>query len=386
MAGMTGTFEHQSTLRLGEEGGRWPTGMSVAATTDGFSFRASKMRSGSHTRSAPMLPAANSTQGSTWYSGGCSLASSPSKRSLWKPLGGTWRDWETDSLGSRVRTCADDGSAFISGCVPNWSKETTIRTKGLLAHELTWAYYQMRRHPDHPVRKEVGESLAQTDVVSAMRTGASNAFHFWRDLRPPFAVLEVHRVDDLAGGVPDPEGELFKVVYECGLDYRSERLWGAQQDGGTFDNRVHGVAKVRIPVSFPQRKPLRLLSWGRPQVNWQPKLGDDEEYELPDGVPPEQWMPIADEIGQRADSPRLAQCRIATRAASRKAAALRRRTEVPDLQRLLLGPHAQLASLAMAEDAAVARDAGATLLRGPAPRMKQRTIFTAAAGFVRYTG
>merc|ERR1719326_2559548 len=104
------------------------------------------------------------------------------------------------------------------------------------------------------------------------------------------------------------------------------------------------------------------------------------------------WMPISDELQQRPDLPRFAQCRAATK----KCDSIRG-TETKPLQKLLLGPHASLAQLARIDpDAAKSpksREAAALRLleeRGEFPPKKvkprQHRIFTAAAGLVRYAG
>lgn len=172
-------------------------------------------------------------------------------------------------------------------------------------------------------------------------------FQFWRDLQPPFTVCQVHKADD--GRTRHPDGDLHFVTYECGLDYNSERMWGMQQTAWTYDNKIHGVAEVRIPDNFPEKRPIKLISWGAPVLNWSP---DDRKPE--DRAPPPQSMaltgdraappmvrgrtvkdafplpvtrrativqapvhsPIAHELNIRPDHPRLAQVRETTRRCS----------------------------------------------------------------------
>mmetsp|Transcript_5996 Transcript_5996/g.14289 ORF Transcript_5996/g.14289 Transcript_5996/m.14289 type:complete len:360 (+) Transcript_5996:161-1240(+) len=321
-------------------------------------------------QSAPLLPAAHSTQGITWYSGNGSLASG-ARQSCWKPLGATWRDWETDSIG-RVRSSVDESSSFVQGCVPHWGKEACVRARGVLEHELTWAYYRMRRHVQHPLRKQVGETLP--------RGGAE--INFWQDLRPPFFVLRVKRANAGGDEGPHADGELYKVTYECGLEYASEHMLGAKGEGGFSDHRIHSEALVRFSNSFPRRRPLHIVSWGEPVLNWSPTGTEDEN---PVAVDPEIWMPIAEELGVRPDDPSLEACRALTREATgRKAARDRRGVEVPELERLLLGPHASLPRLAAAtQNLLKDRD----LCHGPpGPRKRAHTVYTPAAGFVRYAG
>ncbi|CAE8683140.1 unnamed protein product, partial [Polarella glacialis] len=127
---------------------------------------------------------------------------------------------------------------------------------------------------EHPQRDEVGTPLPRKDVPERMRSGKNNTFQFWRDLRVPFAVLDARRSDagsqlqDGGGTKAHPDGDLYLVTYECQIEYFGERLWGLKSDGGSFNNRVHGVAKVRLPLGFPETRPLIIESWGRPVVNW----------------------------------------------------------------------------------------------------------------------
>jgi len=299
-------------------------------------------------RTTPLLPAATSQHGSTWYASNDMSMTSSSKRSCWKPLGSTWREWEED----HPRTNFSDGSSYINGCVPHWGKDSIIRMKGVLEHDLTWAYYRMSKHSMHPLRLQVGDTLPKTAVVEQMRFGTNNQFRFWSDLRPPFTVLEVKRID----------------------------------------NKIRGTAQVRLPAGFPQKRgPLQILSWGKPVLNWSPK--DDEPTKQPvkkSGVPPDQWMPIADELGIRADSSRMAACRELSKKATHKQNS-KRYVEVPKLQRLLLGPHASLPRLAECERAQaklVPPDRGRELAdhEGSKAKMRQHRIWTSAAGFIQYAG
>lgn len=307
---------------------------------------------------------------------------------MWKPLGATWRDWEQDEFGSPIRRNADQGNEFLHGTVPKWNKGQTMRKIHVLEHELTWAYYRMRRHAKHPLRQEVGDPHLPPDkVVEKMRYGSENKFQFWRDLKPPFIISSATRQTDEPDAGHHPDGDLFLINYHCGIDYVSERLWNAGSDGGTFDNKIHGVAKVRIPDGYPVcGKPMTILSWGNPSLVFSPP--EEKEEGLPSIVDPNKWMPIADELGQRADSTRFAACREATRKA-----VTRRSVEVPALQKLLLGPHSSLARAFEKDDPSISRSPS----RGPQPngtegaspspkKKRQHRIFTAAAGFVRYVG
>jgi len=372
--------DKMNTAWIGEEHSR--------TKTDRFTpFKSTRgLRKHGNVQSAPLLPAALSTQGQTWYTGNSSL-SAGSRQSCWRPLGATWRDWESDGIG-RMRSSADDGSSFIHGCVPHWAKDTSVRGKGLLEHELTWAYYRMRRHVQHPVRKQMGQSASEADATEDMRFGTGNGFDFWRDLRPPFYVLKVQRKNGDDNVLqPHADGELYKVTYECGIEYGSEHTLDAKGEGGYYDNRIHGDALVRFSNSFPQKRPLHIVSWGKPVLNWSPSA---EENENPPSVDPEVWMPIAEELGIRADAPSMETCRALTRAAtSKKQAKDRRGVEVPELERLLLGPHASLPRLAAATQNLVR--GGGVVASGASPgkqgaRKRSHTVFTPAAGFVRYAG
>lgn len=344
-----------------------------------------------NSRSAPLLPAAHSTQTSTWYSSGSNLSTSTQGPNMWSSLCGTWRERETDEFGSPARRNVDEAQSFSSGCIPNWNKMHLRKIRGL-EHELTWCYYRMKRHAAHPMREEVGEKLPNESVVKEMRAGTANSFVFWRDLRPPFGIISIHRDRNAPDCGQHPDGELFNITYNCKIDYRSERLWNCDggSDAGTFDNTIQGVASVRIPEVYPQQRNISIVSWGRPSLNWTPEKQHDE-----DGVPadrgivnPNNWMPISNELGLRAKDPRFAACREATRKANS-----RRSVDVAPLGALLLGPHAPLTRLAAASANSDARRASVIkheVIEGgptPAPKKKrQHCIYTAAAGFVRFSG
>jgi len=267
-----------------------------------------------------------------------------------------------------------------------------------LEHELTWTYYHMRRHDGHPLRLEVGETLPIDSVPPPMRMSKSAAFRFWTDLRPPFKVVNIERTPD-EGFEKNTDGELFQVAYQCGIDYCSERAYG---ETSTFDNVCHGVATMRIPDDYPRRRPV-FLSWGRPS------LGMPEERKQTNAkasaVSPAHWMPIAQELNLPANHPRLGKCREASRRATEK----KRGLEVSPLQKMLLGPHMSLPKLVEHEEAATRLGLrssaggggleespggfGGGLSEGGSPspprgatRKREHRIYTAAAGFVRYSG
>mmetsp|Transcript_27253 Transcript_27253/g.78403 ORF Transcript_27253/g.78403 Transcript_27253/m.78403 type:complete len:381 (+) Transcript_27253:161-1303(+) len=337
---------------------------------------------------APMLPADPTPQMSTWHTGG---SMSSSMRRSWRPLGATWREWEKDGP---VRNNVDDGREFVSGCVPHWGKETGIRLRGVVEHELTWSYYRMRKHEKHPQRQEVGELLPQESLNEKMRFGRGSQFHFWRDLRPPFYVLDMKRVDDgsrAAADVPaasmsHPDGELYNIRYECAIEYFAERLMDTNGNNGTFNNKVRGVAQVRIPNGFPQKRPIHIVTWGRPTLN--PPDMETEDAKKPKAVDPGTWNPIAHELGLPPSADRLAKCRTVSQETTARVEHKKKIVKVPELQRLLLGPHASLPRLAKMQ-ATVSSNATASspeLAARPPPRVRKHTIFTPAVGFVSYAG
>lgn len=293
-------------------------------------------------------------------------------------MGSTWRDWENDSP-NPIRTNPDNGSSYVNGCVPNWAKNSNIRMKSVLEHELTWAYYRMRLHAFHPLRKEVGDAGSKPLGEEDMRFGTGIKFDFWRDLKPPFFVTKVIRVDERRT-FGHADGQLHKVLYSCGIDYASERMSG-DVGRSTFDEKIFGMAQVRIPDDFPRKRPLTIVTWGKPSLKEMPT----EDSETPEFVPPEQWMPIASELGLRAQDPRFAKCREAAKRASLKA---NKGVEVPPLQRLLLGPHASLPRLAQCDTSPGLGDTIGTMGSDEMPKRKKRQhrVWTSAAGFVKYEG
>lgn len=377
--------------RLPQTGTEWHVpGRSCGSRTPWSTFRTT---SGTfRTTSVPMLPAPTSTHATTWRCRGQPVWRSNS----WAPLGGTFRDW--DSAGgnwqaedgtwktSRVRKDADDGGPYINGCVPHWGKQSQTRNRGVLEHELSWAYYRMQRHINHPQRKQVGDPyLPGTSVVQEMRSGFGGRFQFWRDLRPPFHLPELPRriqEDKLPPGVKHPDGELYEITYECAIAYDAERKWNTQSDGGTFDNKMRGVAQVRLPENFPKVRPMLIVSWGNPTLN--PVPTDAVENTA---VDPSKWMSISEELGLRADNPRFAQVRELTRRAHS-----RKDFHMPPLQKVLLGPHPSLARLAKTMEAEgdpathTSNRKGHGVPEVKPPKMRKHRMWTQAAGFVGYNG
>lgn len=258
---------------------------------------------------------------------------------------------------TRLRGDASDTGGHGSRRSLGDALDSGIRNKGVLEHELSWAYHRMSRHARH--RQE------------QMRFG-DKKFLFWRDLRPPFSVLEVKRLE--AKG-DHPDGALHQVTYECAIDYLSERLWNMQKAGGTFDNKIHGLATVRIPERYPQQRPVTIVSWGKPCINWvQPGAVEiAPKIEIPQ-------RRISEDLGLSTADLRPA-CKEATRRTKRFP---QKTVEVPPLQKLLLGAHTSLPRLVEAENQRV-RSLSLTDAV-PGKRTRQHCVCTSAHGFVTYAG
>jgi len=359
----------------------------------------SKLSKDGRCLSAPLLPAAQSTHTSTWYTGSSTTSGASmhcrSREPHWKPLASSWRDWDSDEFGP-LRKNVDDGSAFRGGCIPHWGKGCNMRKKSDLGHELTVAYHRTRRHYMHPHRAEVGDPiLPAANVVEKMRSGRGNQFEFWRDLRPPFDIQEVRHLGEEDEVNRHPEGDLHEVTIACPIEYQGERLWNTKSVNGTFDNKVHSVVMVRIPDGYPRQRPLTILNWGKPHLNWSPTDDRDEDGKplRPVLIDPSKWMPISDELKQRADLTRFARCRDATRRADSKHG-----LQTKPLQKLLLAPHPpsliKMANIGLDKNnmSDVDRQAAARRLMeetGETPKkvkVKERKLFTACGGFVRYAG
>lgn len=362
---------------------------------------------------APLLHRSCSPPISTWSLHGEGQPGHSCKP-CWRPLGDTWRQWDDEDQ-SRCKRIPGDGSDFVKSCMPRWSKDARIRTRGLLEHELTWAYYRMRRHESHPQRKAVGEFLDKELLPEKMRFGRNGNFQFWRDLRPPFSVMDFRRVDadeanDLDKAAPNsdleeaatdgstlvdfgphPDGELYRVTYECPIEYVAERLMGDKKDASTFDNKVKGIALVRIPINFPGKgRCLHIQSWGQPTLN-----------------PPENWD-LATNNTKSKRSERAPPAISATTHAERglglwvtkeieKSGTMRKDmkkklVKVPPLERIQFGRSASLPRLSKQHTGVITPDviAGDGIAKAEAveepKRARQRRIFTAAAGFVSYAG
>lgn len=381
-----GSGWHRS--RLSDDFSLSPNSRTTMRSTGGFSF-ASNRTMGGRIQSAPLLHSTAAPSVASWYTKG---AATGTTNRAWKALGSAYRD--VDELRNATVEDASDRRDFIDGLVPNWSKDTVMRMKGMLEHLITWTYYHIQRDENHPQRKEVGEFLDPKNVPIALRSGAAR-FRFWRDLKPPFQVVQVTRSSDALGKwrdvdaeatKPHPDGELFYVTYECALAHHVERAWGLKTEAGTFDNRVHGVASVRIPLDYPDKSRCIITSWGNPVVNWNPNDDKDPIVETPTSIDPMMWMPIADELQQRPSIKKFAACRQETRIASRRADEKRKRgIEVPEMTRILLSSNPSLPRLAAAEQRCV--DEGKAGSSSPTKRqLRKHCVFTASSGFVHYAG
>lgn len=306
------------------------------------------------------------------------------------------------------------------GKVPRWGRAAQIRNPGVLERQLTWAYYQVRQSPKHPMRKEVGEYLPVTDVPAEMRRGQERYFRFWRDARPPFRVGRVERVDELerdASGTngsslasASSRGRLYHASYECGIEYVSEHSYGETASDATFNNMVRGIATVRISDAFPKNSRIEIVSWGRPVLIPKPEparaaSSSSTQRKRHGGIPADQWSPLASLLGLNPDHPRLARSRRAAECLSPHGG-----PDVDVLQKVLLGchTHTTLPRIAQHLDAASALaysnngylDGGGTAgMRGTSPtavgrsdaaspekRKRERRVWTAAAGFLSYVG
>lgn len=227
-----------------------------AALSGRTSFAGSALSRGSsaplmHTKS-PEKPGVE-----TWHSTSPSRPWTPAakSRSSWRA-----RDFALAASGelSHLRNDVDNGAEFVHGCVPRWNLEGNLRIRDTVGHDLTWAYYRMKRHPNHPLRTEVDDKCRS----GVPRMGQ---FQFWTDLRPPFYVIEVRR--DAERSSVRPHGEICHVVYACGIEYSAERTSFKSSLNGTFDSKVHGVATVCFPEGFPQHGKMEILSWGKPKLS-----------------------------------------------------------------------------------------------------------------------
>jgi len=368
--------------------------------------------------------------------------SAPMLSAPWSPqMSKTFHATSSRTLCSFHAASGSSSASTAYGKVPRWGRGAQLRTLGALERELTWAYYQIRQSPNHPMRKKLGECLPVTDVPAEMRRGERHYFYFWRDCRPPFRVVRVERLDEPRGagpatggadgradvGVGAPgrldggggssgAGRLYRVAYECGIEHVGERTYGETASESTFNNMVRGAATVRTSDALGGGC-AEVLSWGRPllipkpEPVSRPSSSSSTRRKTHDGVPADQWNPLASVLGLRPNHPRLARSR---RAAERLSPS--KGPEVDVLQRVLLGCHTHktLPRLAHHLEETSARaaggdgcslgsgaagalpwpppegaslaGAGCSAVPSPERKRRERRIWTQAAGFVSYVG
>jgi hypothetical protein len=253
----------------------------------------------------------------------------------------------------------------------------------------------MRRHEDHPLRIAVGQhNLPTTDICSALRDKTTNGFNFWRDLRPPFNVIGVRRLEGSSS-----EGEQYTLVYECDVDFRTEHCNHASlQEGSTFDVKIHGEAVVLLPDKYPESRSIQILDWGIPKLNWTPK--PDEQAQQQDHRPAwTVWQPLAKELNERPTAKRFKTIQVPDNL-KRKTCAQTTDVSADPLSKVLLGRH-DFNKLHKSMNTPVGGKRGSiSNLKGkarrsmsespgpetsPKPR-RRHIVFTAAAGFVPYEG
>ncbi|CAE7662358.1 unnamed protein product [Symbiodinium sp. CCMP2456] len=312
-------------------------------------------------RSTSWRPSAELTLTMSSSSRSCSTQEFLSSKSKAAPLGSAWREGDVGSDGEPVRTNQDDGAEYIHGCVPNWSRERTVRSVAAVEHKLTWTYYRMRGlRAAAPQVPKTGKELSQR-------------FDFWTDLRPPMRIEGMERDLEDSGGHAD--GLLYRIFYTCPLDYVTERKWGRRSSEGTFDNVACGTAEVRIPKDFPSgAKGICVRSWGQPTLKSKKSLRPRDAVT----VDPRSWSPIAAELQSRSSDRRFDQLHKALQRANTKLAAAPKKTR--QWQKALLGPSATLADFMKAEQAQTEEDPA------PPPRMRDLRIRTACAGFIDIEG
>eukprot|EP00397_Hematodinium_sp_SG-2012_P034980 GEMP01037572.1.p1 GENE.GEMP01037572.1~~GEMP01037572.1.p1 ORF type:complete len:246 (+),score=19.54 GEMP01037572.1:155-892(+) len=140
---------------------------------------------------------------------------------------------------------------------------TQLRTLACLSREFHKAWSDCVNRPDHPGRKNI-EHMSSDAICTDLRDGT---FDFWRDLVPPFQIASIVK-DDARSTVDD---HYYKVLYMCGLDYRSERAIFRGKESSTFDSRLCSVALIRLPPRY-HGKGLRIINWGSPSLNGTPSV------------------------------------------------------------------------------------------------------------------
>jgi hypothetical protein len=242
------------------------------------------------------------------------------------------------------------------------------------------------------LRIAVGQSnLPTTDICSALRDKTQNGFNFWRDLRPPFHVISVRRLDG-----PAKEGERYVVSYESDVDFHTEHCNSASlQEGSTFDVKIHGEATVILPDKYPETRSIQILDWGTPKMNWAPK--PEEQVDVKDHRPPwTMWQPLAKELNERPTARRFQTIQIPDSLKTKECAKTANVSTDP-VAKILLGRHdfqklqKSLNKTNKRRSISDKKGKARALSESPGPEVEKKPrrrhiIFTAAAGFVPYEG
>jgi hypothetical protein len=257
--------------------------------------------------------------------------------------------------------------------------------KSAIEHELTWAYYRMRRHPEHPVRRDITQQFPPTELGGVT---------FWQDLRPPFIVKKVRAADEGQKSLENlihPDGELYNVTYDVGLEYTGERKFDTQPGSSTFDTKVHGIAQVRFSHNFPGKREFHLLSWGKPTCVRSPgqagelEAAEDGKKEI-EVVDPRVWNPLGVELALRPNSDKLARVTSEMRSMEAKQKAMADRPlKMSTMKSRLLGPHEGLQVAMMGKKGVVTSTKPSTRSQEKV-KLRHNRIYTSCGGFLKYAG
>jgi len=237
------------------------------------------------------------------------------------------------------------------------------------------------------LRIAVGQnSLAKENVPSALRGHPPDhlfqlipgGFNFWRDLRPPFSVISVRRLEG-----PAKDGERYAVTYECDVDYHTEYCSTAEN---TYDVKIHGEAELIIPDNYPVTRSLQILDWGTPKMNWTPtkdEMANIEDHRAPWTI----WQPLANELKERPTARRFQTISVPDNL-KRGTMAKTEDVSIDPVAKALLGRHdfnklhKTIHSVpGKGKERPSSQGSGA----GDKPR-RRFIVFTASAGFVPYEG
>lgn len=299
------------------------------------------------------------------------------------PLGQTWSrtgDWSPE------RSFTGEGDSFIAGAVPFWSKGRQCRKKVHIEHDLSWLYVRTKRHQEHPLHI-AQNSLPKVDIPAALRNNppadaestafkTPGGFSFWRDLRPPFQVISVRRLDR-----PTKEGERYAVTYKCDVDFHTEHSMCAEN---TYDVKIHGEATVILPDRYPETRTIQILDWGHPKMNWTPKPTEMATK----GVQPawSTWQPLAKELSERPTARRFQTIQVPD-SLRRGTCAVTEDVTIDPVAKALLGRHdfnkLHRTIHGKGKGRPSSQPAGGETSDKPRRRM---IVFTASAGFVPYEG